>query len=73
MSLQDETLVTAVELSEVLGVSRARIYELAREGVLPVVRLGRTIRFSKQVVQAFIENGGKSWPNQWRKSSDEAL
>lgn len=64
-----DELVTANELAGLLGVSPARIYELAREGVLPVVRLGRTIRFSRRAVEMFIQGGGKSWPNGWRKSA----
>ena len=42
---RSEALITADDLAGLLEVSRARIYELAREGLLPAVRLGRTIRF----------------------------
>lgn len=41
----ERALVTAEEVARVLGVSRARVYDLARTGVLPSVRLGRSIRF----------------------------
>jgi len=39
-------LLTAQEVAVMLSVSRARVYDLARTGVLPSVRLGRSIRFA---------------------------
>lgn len=60
-------LLSAATLSEHLGISKARVYQLAREGVLPCVRLGRTIRFDPAVIQDFIGNGGASFAHGWRK------
>ena len=66
---RSEALITAGDLAGLLEVSRARIYELAREGLLPAVRLGRTIRFSRAAVNAFIKDGGTTWANGWKKSA----
>lgn len=51
-------LLTAEELSSQTGLPKARVYALAREGVLPVVRFGRAMRFSPAEVAAFFAAGG---------------
>jgi predicted DNA-binding transcriptional regulator AlpA len=41
--------------------SNARIYDLARRGILPgVVRIGRQVRFNGAEIQAFVARGGCS-------------
>lgn len=37
--------MTADQLAEVLGVSRAHIFEQAARGLLPHYRIGRSVRF----------------------------
>lgn len=44
--------ITAQEAAELLRVSTWRVYELCREGHLPHVRLGRTVRLSRTAVLA---------------------
>jgi len=62
-------LLTAQEVSEGLRVPLARVYELARTGVLPVVRLGdRQIRFNEDALREWIARGG----NATEKSSSDA-
>ena len=52
-------LITAKEAAELLDVRLPRLYELARTGVVPSVRLGeKQIRFSEPALHAFIERGG---------------
>jgi excisionase family DNA binding protein len=55
-----ERLLTADEALGVLGVSKGRLYQLVRRGLLPSVRLGRQVRFSPKVLERFIETGGKA-------------
>ena len=55
-----QRLLTAAEVAERTGVPRWRIYELARQGEMPVVRLGRSFRFSAATVAAWLEAGGTS-------------
>ena len=38
---QSPVFLTAVEVGEILGLKKARVYELAHEGYLPFVRLGK--------------------------------
>ena len=37
-------MLTAKEIAQRLGLSRSRVYQLAREGRIPVVRQGRSMR-----------------------------
>lgn len=60
-------LLTAREVADALNVSEARVYELAREGLLPTVRLGRQVRFHPKAVAEWIENGGQALPGGWRR------
>jgi excisionase family DNA binding protein len=41
-----------------LGIGRDRAYQLAREGVVPVVRIGRQIRIDPDALEAWIQSGG---------------
>jgi excisionase family DNA binding protein len=52
-------LIQAKRASEVLSVSLARLYELARLGIIPVVRLGpRQIRFDEEALNEWVKQGG---------------
>lgn len=57
-------LLTAKEVSEGLRVPLARVYELARTGVIPVVRLGeRQVRFNEDAIRDWIARGGHDAEN----------
>jgi excisionase family DNA binding protein len=43
--LTRDEVMTAPEVAELLRMPRSTVYELARKGVLPASRLGRTWRF----------------------------
>ncbi len=51
-------LVTARELAAALDYPLSRVYELARDGDLPHVRLGRAMRFDPAAVRAWLDAGG---------------
>lgn len=53
-------LLTAKETAEILKVTLPRVYELAREGLIPSVRMGRQIRFHEEKLMEWIEQGGSS-------------
>ena len=56
-------LLTAPELAEKFdSISRDRLYELARDGLIPHVKIGRSVRFSARAISAWIENGGTTGP-----------
>lgn len=51
-------LITAEQAAELLAISKARAYQLARMNAVPgVVRLGRQVRFNRQALEAFIGGG----------------
>ncbi|MDQ3817759.1 MAG: helix-turn-helix domain-containing protein [Acidobacteriota bacterium] len=52
-------LLTAQEVSDLLQVPVARVYELVRLNLLPVVKLGeRQMRFNEEQLREWIERGG---------------
>ena len=65
-----EKLLTARDLAPVLQVPEARVFDLARQGLLPHVRLGRQVRFPESAVAEFIESGGRALPGGWRRAED---
>ncbi len=58
-----ESLLTAEQVGVLLQVPRSRIYELAREGILPHVRIGRQIRVSAGALEKWIADGGHALPS----------
>jgi len=51
-------ILTAAEVAKALHISVARTYALARLGLLPSVKLGRSIRFLADAIIEFLERGG---------------
>ena len=43
-----------------LGLPRLRVYEEARTGRIPSVRIGKTLRFEPAAIRAWIRAGGSS-------------
>ncbi len=54
-----QKLLTVKEVSEILDLKPARIYELTRERKIPFVQIGeRQYRYSEPALTNWIENGG---------------
>ena len=66
-----EGLVTADWAAAYLRVTKARVYSLCAQGLLPNAKLGRSRRFSPQQVIAWAEAGGRALPGGWRKDPVE--
>jgi len=63
-------LIEAPDVAELLYGDRARaprVHELARQGLLPAVRLGRQVRFDPDAIDEFITSGGKALDGGWRR------
>jgi excisionase family DNA binding protein len=45
-------VMTATEVAKLLALPKSTVYELARRGELPCARLGRTIRFVREDIEA---------------------
>ena len=62
-------LLRAFEVGERLGMTEPQVFRLARENILPCVRVGRSVRFDSDVIEEWIRGGGKSWDGGWRKEA----
>jgi excisionase family DNA binding protein len=60
-------LLTMDEVASMLSVTKARAYELARQRLIPAVRLGRQWRVDPHRLQEFVATGGCSLPGGWRR------
>lgn len=47
-------LLTVAEVAKLLGVERKWVYEHARQGIIPHVKLGRQIRFRPESIQEWL-------------------
>jgi hypothetical protein len=64
-----DRLLTLAETAQRLSITYARAAEMARLGLLPVVRLGRQIRVCPERLASWIANGGEPLPGGWRKTA----
>jgi excisionase family DNA binding protein len=60
-------LLTLEEIARILKVKYPRAAELARDGIIPVVRLGRQVRVDPDQLTEFISGGGRALPGGWRR------
>jgi putative molybdopterin biosynthesis protein len=68
----DPLLLTLPEVAEILRVNENRAADLARRGLIPVVRLGRQVRVSKAQLDEYIAAGGRALPGGWKREPDQA-
>ncbi len=55
----EKEILVAEEIAEMLRVDKQRVYQMVREKSIPFILLGqRQYRFSKQAIEAWLENGG---------------
>jgi excisionase family DNA binding protein len=52
-------LLTAKQTAELLQVALPRVYELARQNLIPCVRMGRQLRFDENALREWAARGGK--------------
>ena len=51
----EQEFISLNELQEILGIGRTKAYDLVTSGDLPAVRIGRSIRISKQDLTDWLE------------------
>lgn len=54
----DRLTLTVQEAGRMLGISRATAYQLANEGKLPAIRLGRRLLISKAGLERMVNQAG---------------
>jgi excisionase family DNA binding protein len=63
-------LLKISDVAFILNVSEERAYSLAREGLIPTVRLGRQVRVDEQALISWIQYGGQALSGGWRKEEN---
>ena len=53
--VKDSAIMTVKDVAEYLRMSEAKIYKLVKEGVLPVVRIGKSWRFRKDLLDDWLK------------------
>lgn len=61
-----QKLLGMEEVAEILGVSLARAYELARQKLIPAVQVGRQVRVHPGKLAIWIEQGGQGLSGGWK-------
>ncbi|SHF07441.1 DNA binding domain-containing protein, excisionase family [Seinonella peptonophila] len=69
----ERRLLRITEVSKILDVKVDRVYTMAREGLLLVVRLGRQIRVDKIKLNQWIDNGEQALPGVWKRTSKQVI
>jgi excisionase family DNA binding protein len=59
-------LVNTAKAARELGVSVQHLRRLVREGLVPAIRLGASVRFDPTALQKWVMQGGKVWPGRER-------
>jgi predicted DNA-binding transcriptional regulator AlpA len=54
-----EQLTNAEWVAQKMGIPEVSIYDYARRGILPCVRIGKLVRFRPSDIENFINTGGK--------------
>jgi len=54
---------TVQEVSELIQVSTARVYEAVRLGLLPAIHIGRQVRIEERAFKEWIRTGGQRHPS----------
>ncbi len=52
----ERLLLRPMEAAEILGLGRAKIYELLREGALPSIRIGKAVRIPADRLRTWVED-----------------
>jgi excisionase family DNA binding protein len=60
------TLIDAKEVSKILAVSPARVYELTRRHLIPHTHIGRQVRYDPAILMEWIRNGGQALDGGWK-------
>lgn len=66
-------LLTARELAAQLGLTLARTYAMARNGLIPAVWLGRQLRFEPRAILEWLAMGGTQLPSRISRTTEKRL
>lgn len=63
----DKKLIRLTQVAQILDLSDAQVHKLAREGIIPVVRIGRQLRVDPDALDEWIKAGGQGFAGGWKK------
>jgi len=52
--MSESVLLTIRDVQEVTQLGRTKIYELMRDGQLPYLRIGRSVRFRREALETWL-------------------
>ena len=55
---QPQSLWNVAQVAELLDLSEHRVYQLAKLGTIPSIRVGRTLRFDPDTISTWLRGGG---------------
>ena len=65
------SLLNAQDVGDLLSLRTKQVYQLARQGIVPAVRVGRLLRFDADALDRWIAAGGQGFDAGWRQRSNE--
>lgn len=67
--IMDKKLLRLPEVARILDLKEDRVYALAREGIIPVIRIGRQLRVDPDKLQEWLDNGGQGYAGGWKREA----
>lgn len=65
-TVNTKRMLRASDVAELLDLPVKRVHILAREGVIPRIKVGRQVRFNPIEIQAWLNEGGSDYPSEDR-------
>ena len=62
----DGEMMTISDVAQYLRLSESKVYELARSGSIPALRIGKSWRFQKDLLQQWVRKSAEAnivWPD----------
>jgi len=59
-SHEDDEVMTISDVAHYLRISEAKVYELARTGAIPALRLGKSWRFQKDLLKQWLRQSAQA-------------
>ena len=57
---QDGEVMTISDVAQYLRISEAKVYELARNGTIPALRIGKSWRFQKDLLKQWVRKSAEA-------------
>ena len=65
-------LIDAQGAGDILNLRIKQVYMLAKQGIVPAVRVGRLLRFDPVALRRWIAEGGQGFEAGWKRQPNES-